>query len=72
MEQSPSWEANRSSDGQEIPPIVWNLTAFTNTYHLSPSSARSIQTISLHATSEDPFQYYPPIYTQVFQMVSFP
>ena len=24
MEQSPSWEANRSSASQEIPPILWN------------------------------------------------
>ena len=25
MEQSPSWEANRSSDSQEIPRVIWNL-----------------------------------------------
>jgi hypothetical protein len=25
MEQSPSWEANRSSTSQEIPRILWNL-----------------------------------------------
>jgi hypothetical protein len=25
MEQIPSWEINRSSDGQEIPRILWNL-----------------------------------------------
>jgi hypothetical protein len=24
MEQSPSWQANNSSDGQEIPRILWN------------------------------------------------
>jgi hypothetical protein len=24
MEQSPSWEANRSPASQEIPPILWN------------------------------------------------
>ena len=24
MEQSPSWEANRFSDSQEIPHILWN------------------------------------------------
>jgi hypothetical protein len=24
MEQSPSWEVNRSSDTQEIPRILWN------------------------------------------------
>jgi hypothetical protein len=28
MEQSPSWEANRSSAIQEIPRILWNLRIY--------------------------------------------
>jgi hypothetical protein len=30
MEQSPSWQTNNSSDGQEIPLIVWNPRVFFN------------------------------------------
>jgi hypothetical protein len=28
MEQSPSWEANRSSASQEIPRVLWNLKVY--------------------------------------------
>ena len=35
MEQSPSWEANRSSDGQEIFPTLRNLQ-FHRRFHNSP------------------------------------
>ena len=38
MEQSPSWEANRSSPNQEIPPILWNPSVH---YHLHNSSDQS-------------------------------
>ena len=31
MEQSPSWEANRFADGQEIPRISWNSRVY---YHI--------------------------------------
>jgi hypothetical protein len=50
MEQSPSWEANKSSATQEIPRILCNpevfITAFTRAHHPSLSWARSIQSIS--------------------------
>jgi hypothetical protein len=39
MEQSPYWEANRSSGSQEIPLLygTWMfITAFTSARHLSP------------------------------------
>ena len=43
------------------------ITAFTSARHLSPSWASSIQSIPPH-----PYQYYPPIYVWVYQVVSFP
>jgi len=48
MQLSPSWEADRLSTSQEIPLIYGTrrfITAFTNACHLSPSSARSIQSM---------------------------
>jgi hypothetical protein len=45
MEQSPSWEAKRFSDSQEISRILWNpKEAFTSAHHLSPW-ARSIHSM---------------------------
>jgi hypothetical protein len=32
MEQSPSWEANRSSAGQVIPRILWNPKVHDSIY----------------------------------------
>ena len=54
MKQSPSWEANRFSASQEIPPILWNqnfINAFISASHLSLSWASSIQSIPPHLTS---------------------
>jgi hypothetical protein len=48
MEQSPSWEANRSSATQEIPHILWNrmfIAAFTTARHLTLSWVRSSQSM---------------------------
>ena len=54
MEQSPSWEANRFSAGQEIPRILYGtrsfITAFTSDRHLFLSRASSIQSIPPHPT----------------------
>ena len=72
MEQIPSWEANRFSDSQEIPRIYGTrrfTTALTNVCHLSPSWARSIQSMPPHP--EHPSQYYPHVYAWVSQVVSF-
>ena len=55
LQHSPSWEANRSSVSQEIPPVFYGtrrfITAFTSTNRLSLSWARSIQLMSPHPTS---------------------
>jgi hypothetical protein len=72
MEQSPSWESNRFSASQEIPRILWFITAFTRARHLSLSWASSIQSTTPHPTSWRSILYYPPIYAWVSQVVSFP
>ena len=54
MEQSPSWEANRSSASHKIPGILWAwsfFTAFKRACHLSLFWARSIQSMPSHTTS---------------------
>ena len=55
MEQSPSWEPNLFSAGQEIPQILRNPKVhytFISARHLSLSWARSIQ--SMPPLPEDP------------------
>ena len=47
------------------------ITAFSSAHHLSLSRASSIQSIPPKTPSENPSQYYPPIYACVSQMVSF-
>ena len=75
LEQTPSWEANRSLSSQEIPHILFmepeaSLQHSLERY-LPLSCARSIQFMP-HPTSSRSFWYYPPMYTWIFQTVSFP
>jgi len=56
-EQSTSWEANRSSAGQEIPHILWNLK-FYYRIHKCPQHAPTLNHIDPvrdpHTTPEGP------------------
>ena len=76
MQQSPSWEAERSSASQEIPHIFCSpkvhyrihkcpaICTYPELYRSSPCPHIALP--------EDPSQYYPPIYVWVIQVVSFP
>jgi len=58
MEQSRSWEANRSIASQEIPRFFGTqrfITTYTSPRHLSLSWARSIQSMHPTLLPEDPF-----------------
>ena len=77
MERSPSWDANRFSASQEIPPPHF-MEPEGSLQHLQvpatypfpkPDQSNPWTHIPL---PEDPSWYYPPIYACVFQVVSFP
>ena len=53
MEQSPSWESNRTQLVNKFPTVYGTrkfITAFTTAHHLSLSWASSIQSMPLHPT----------------------
>jgi len=51
MKPSPCWEADRFADSQEIPRILWFITAVTSARHLSLCWVSSIQSTTLNPTS---------------------
>ena len=70
VEHSPSWKAQLVKKFPSVCGTQRFFTAFISACHPSLSWARSIQ--AMPPLPEDPSQYYPPIYTWVFQVVSFP
>ena len=68
VEQSSSWEANRSSATQEIPCILWNTKVHYRVYDRLPPAPNLSQ---IDANQAPIPLLYPPIYDWVFQAASF-
>jgi hypothetical protein len=75
MQQSPSWEADRFSASQEIPLILCKPKAHCRIYRCLPPVSVLCHINAVHAPipfTEDLSEYYPPIYSWVSQVISFP
>ena len=76
MVQSPSWEANWFAASQEIPRISLNPKVHYRTHKRPPpvsilGQPNPVHTPTSHLLEIRP-KYYPPIYTEVSPVVSFP
>ena len=64
MEQSPSWEANRFSDSQEIPCLLWNLKIHYRTHKCPPTVPFQSQIDPVHTPTSHLLQIHLNIILQ--------